>query len=46
MQQVNSVGGRERIGTVQAADRGPHRDSAGADDQLVVAEHSSPLWRR
>ena len=35
VQQVHAVGGAE---LVQAADRGPDRDGAGADDELVVAD--------
>ena len=32
------IGGAQGIGTGRAADRGPHRNGAGAHDQFVVAE--------
>jgi hypothetical protein len=38
VQQVHPIVGAERTGPGQAADRGPDRDRAGADDELVVAE--------
>ena len=42
VQQVHPVGGAEGTGPGQAADRGPDRDRAGADDELVVAQHFLP----
>ena len=38
VQQVHPIGGAQGTRTGQAADRGPDRDRAGTDDQLVVAE--------
>ena len=38
VQQVHAVAGPERAGPGQAGDRGPDRDGAGTDDELVVAE--------
>ena len=38
VQQVHPLGGAQGTGPGQAADRGPDRDRAGADDELVVAE--------
>ena len=38
VQQVHPVGGAQGTRAGQAADRGPDRDRAGADEELVVAE--------
>ena len=38
VQQVHAVAGAQGTGPGQAADRGPDRDRAGADDELVVTE--------
>ena len=39
VQQVHPLGGAQGTGPGQASDRGPDRDRAGADHELVVAEH-------
>ena len=39
VQQVHPIGGAQGARPGQAADRGPDRDRAGTDDELVVAEH-------
>ena len=38
VQQVHAIGGAQGIRTGQSAYRGPDRDGAGADDELVVGE--------
>ena len=46
VQQVHPVGRAQGARPGQAADRGPDRDRAGADDELVVAEQFLARRRR